>query len=223
MAKPWTKHESTTVFSGVGSYGWSGLQSRAGDSYTEPGLPPGRSIEAVRRRIRRMGNSGARRGAFSVRQLSVETGYNRAQLRRAQSALNQKWMRMGRRGAHLISDEQAQDLVVWLSHDYWNMRKRLYGCRWCSTSVRPHRSSGLCARCVHRYRRRCLELGLPTSLKEQKEILDDTILDCANRAAHGKILENSRRQLDRGLALTEEMLERVATTYERNSDSGVDP
>ena len=206
MADRWTREESLAVFSGVGSYGWSGLMSRT----------IGRSAEAVRLRIRRMSCGGVTRGTYTLNQLVITTGYNRSQLRRAQSALNQKWARMGKRGAHIITDDQAQDIIEWLKHDFWNIKRRLYGCIWCSTSDRPHRSSGLCTRCAHRYRRRCLELGLPTSLKEQKQLVADIILDCANRAAHGKILEEARKQLNEGLALTERLLDWVVTVHETN-------
>jgi hypothetical protein len=48
----------------------------------------------------------------------------------------------------------------------------------------------------------------------------DINLDCANEAAHGKILEESRHQLNSGLALTERLLDWVATVHESNS--GVD-
>lgn len=222
MAQRWTKNEKLTVFSGVGTQGWSVLQRGAGDSYAEPHLPPGRSSEAVRRQIRRMCGSGARRGAISLRRLAQVTGYHPSQLRRAQKALNQAWQRMSKRGTHLITEEQVMDLVAWLLHDFWNAKKRVYCCSWCSTASRPHRSGGLCTRCFFRYRRRCLENGLPASLKQQRQIVNDMFLDCANVEVHAKFLEEAKTRLGKGLALTEGQLEWLVTTYERQDNSGAD-
>jgi len=173
VARPWTSEEKMAVFSGVGTQGWSVLQRGAGDSYDEPHLPPGRSIEAVRRQIRRICGCGARRGAISLHKLAQMTGYHPSQLRRARKALNQSWQRMSKRGAHLISEEQVMDLLAWLSHDFWYAGERLYCCAWCSTSSKPHRSGGLCGRCYFKYRCRSLENGLPASLKEQRNIVND--------------------------------------------------
>jgi hypothetical protein len=215
VARRWTEDEKRAVFDGVGTQGWSVLQRRAGDSYTEPHLPPGRSVEAIRRQIRRMCGSGARRGAITLHRLAQVTGYHPSQLRRAQKALNQSWQRMSKRGFYLISEDQVMDLMAWLVHDFWNAGKRLYCCVWCSTSSRPHRSGGLCGRCFFRYRRKCLENGLPTSLKAQRQLLDH-IVGCNKSGSHAKFLEEARRRLTSGLALTEGLLDWVVLFYERN-------
>lgn len=222
MARRWTTAEKRAVFSGVGTQGWSVLLRKAGDSYREPWLSEGRSVEAVRRQIRRMCGSGARRGSISLRRLSEVTGYCSGQLRRAQGALNQSWQRMSHRGSYLITEEQVSDLVAWLAHDFWSSKKRLYCCLWCSSSSRPHRSGGLCGRCFFKYRRRCLENGLPSSLRQQKEIVDRINLDCVNAKIHAKCLEEAKRQLNAGLALSEGMLDWLVVVYGKENDSGVD-
>lgn len=224
MAQRWTKSEKLAVFNGIGTQGWSVLARGAGDSYSEPHLPPGRSLEAVRRQIRRMAGSGARRGSISLHRLAQVTGYHPSQLRRAQKALNQAWQRMSKRGTHLITEDQVMDLVAWLLHDFWNAKKRVYCCAWCSTSSRPHRSGGLCGRCFFRYRRRCSENGLPTSLKKQRQIVNEMFLDCADADVHAKFLEEAQRRLNQGLALTEGLLDWLVTTYDRRQDnSGIIP
>jgi hypothetical protein len=220
VAQRWTKGEKLAVFNGVGVCGWASLQRGAGDSYEDPDLPEGRSKEAVRRQIRRMAGSGARRGSISLRKLAEVTGYHPSQLRRAQKALNQSWQRMSKRGAHLISEEQVLDIVAWLLHDFWNASKRLYCCIWCSTSSRPHRSGGLCNRCFWKYRRKCLENGIPAALKDQRQIVMGMFLDCAHVDIHGKFLEEARSRLDSGLALTENLLDWLVTTYDRKDNSG---
>lgn len=203
------------MFSGVGTHGWSRLQRAAGDSYREPELPSGRSIEAVRRQIRRMCGSGARRGAFSLRQLAQATGYHPHQLKRAQRALNQSWHRMGRRGAYLISEDQMLDIVAWLAHDFWSTKTRLYCCTWCASSSRLHLSGGLCIRCFSRHRRRCTKAGLPYSLRGLSNVVENLILDCKNEGSHANFLERARRRLGSGLLLTKELLDWMVVAYDR--------
>lgn len=208
MARPWTRKEARAVFSGVGSYGWSWLVAQSG----------GRSLAAVQAKIRRLCSSGARRGAVSLHELARNTGYSRTQLRRAGSALNQKWRRMGPRGAHIITDDQVCEIVTWLQHDFWSKQKRLYGCAWCSTTRREHRALGLCGRCWFRYRRLCSELGLPIGIVEQGRLLKDMeSLTCAGLESHGRFLERARGLLARGVALDVGLLEWLVTAYERES------
>lgn len=208
MARPWTPKEARAVFSGVGSYGWAWLLSQSG----------GRSLAAVQAKIRRLCASGARRGAVSLHELSRKTGYHKTQLRRAGSALNQKWRRMGPRGAHIITDDQVCEILAWLQHDFWNKRKRLYGCAWCSTVRREHRALGLCARCFYKYRRVCSELGLPTGIVDQGRLLSDMVsLTCANADSHARFLEKARASLARGIALDMGLLEWLVTAYEQES------
>lgn len=223
MARRWTTTEKIEVFKRIGSMGWGTLRRCAGHSYLELEMVQRRSVEAVRRQVRRMALSGARRGSISLRELSQSTGYNPEQLRRAQRALNQSWRRMSARGAHLISDDQARDLVAWLQHDFWNSKKKLYGCVWCATSARPHHSGGLCQKCFFRYRRRCLERGFPTSLKQQRRVLSDIILDCADEPVHGRFLEEARQRLNSGLALTETLLDWWVIVHDRNDPVRTDP
>lgn len=209
------------MFSGVGICGWSMLQRKAGDSYDDPSLPPGRSIEAVRRQVRRMCGSGVRRGAISLRKLAEVSRYHPSQLLRARKALNQSWQRMSKRGTYLISEDQVMDLMAWLLHDFWNAKHRLYGCAWCATSSRPHRLGGLCGRCYWRYRRRCLANGIPGSLREQKKLVDRMVLDCANVRVHAKFLEAAQGRLNSGLVLTEELLDWLVTAHERKDSAEI--
>lgn len=206
MARPWTRKEARAVFDGVGSYGWAWLKAQSG----------GRSIAAITSKIRRLCDSGARRGAVSLHHLATSTGYSRTQLRRAASALNQKWRRMGPRGAHIITDEQSVELLGWLQHDFWSKAKRLYGCAWCATAEREHRALGLCGVCFFRYRRRCLELGLPTATVAQGRLLNDMEhLACGVPASHARFLEEARRLNARGIALSVGLLEWLVTVYEQ--------
>ena len=211
MARHWTKAEKQSVFHSVGSYGWSSLQSVAMKSYDKKA--PVRSVAAVKAQVRRMCDSGIKRGSTSLHRLATDTGYTRKQLRRAQKALNQKWIRSSRRGSHLISFDQVQDLVAWLAHDFWAPTKKLYSCLWCSTSTKKHRHGGLCCTCVCTYRRKCLAVGLPASLAVQREILEKVQLSCEDLAVHGKFLEESKRVMRRGLALSRELLDWYAVVY----------
>jgi hypothetical protein len=208
MAKPWTREESRAVFSGVGSYGWAWMVAQSG----------GRSLAAISSKIRRLCGSGARRGALSLHAVAVVTGYNRTQLRRAASALNQKWRRMGPRGAHIITDEQFLEIIDWLQHDFWSKRKRLYGCVWCATERREHKALGLCGVCFFAYRRRCRDLGLPVTRAGQGRLLQDIErLACDLTAAHARFLEEAKSLHARGLALSPGLLDWLVTAYEQES------
>lgn len=146
MARRWTAVETRALIVGLGAYGIAWFQKRAGLSYGYPNAPL-RSIDAVSRRVARV--TGSRRftqGAYTLTALTRRSGYSRGQLRRAQSALNQKWKRTSANGSFLITDEQAEEVLEWLKHDFWTRTRRLYGCVQCGEDKRPPKVWGLCRR-----------------------------------------------------------------------------
>jgi hypothetical protein len=160
-AVPWTKAQEADLCNGVSISGISWFRRHCD-----------RTANAIYAKLRREhGAGGLTRGAYTFWQLARTTGYSRPQLKRAQGALGQKWKRLGPRGAHIITEEQQTELVVWLSHDYWSKKLRRYGCSWCTTETRAAFSVGLCARCYYRHRRRCAKLGLPLTTSGQLAML----------------------------------------------------
>lgn len=198
MARRWSREATNSLLDGVGAFGLEWFRRRGGASYDYPNAPVKRSRAAVYAKAHReFGEGGLTRGVRTLHELSAQTGYTRGQLRRAGHALNQKWKRLGPRGAHLISDEQAEEILTWLQHDFWSKSLHLYACLHCGTSNRPHRAAGLCGRCYYRYRRRCLDLGLPAGLREQVALIlrldkqpgvEAKLLDMSRRLEHGKAL-----------------------------------
>jgi hypothetical protein len=181
--RTWGKAAERELFNGVGISGVDWFKRRCG----------GRSRSAVYQKLRReYGRGGLTRGAYTLHELENGTQYGETQIRRAGAALNQKWKRLGPRGAHLITEEQMREIVAWLGHDFWSKRHHLYGCTWCQTDRRPHRAAGLCERCYHKHRRACVVLCLPTSLAEQAAVL---------RKASGRVNEVVLGRLVSGLAL----------------------
>jgi hypothetical protein len=199
--KPWTKAAERELFNGVGISGLAWFKDRCG----------GRSTAAVYHKLRReFGPGGLTRGAYTLYELERRTGYSETHIRRAGSALNQKWKRLGPRGAHLITEEQMDEIVTWLGHDFWSKTHRLYGCLWCATDKRAHRSVGLCVRCYHRHRRACIKRGLPVTVTSQKDLMRGMAIGRDNSRAHGRFLEKGASRLAAGLALSEEYLDWLA-------------
>lgn len=204
MAQRWSEKAVRSLFNGLGAYGLQWFRRNTGVPHDWPNAPL-RSRSAIYNKIRReYGGGGLTRGIYTRHQLEVATGYNRHHLERARIALNQKWKRTGPRGAYLISEEQAEDIIAWLRKDYWVPGKRLYGCAWCATTKREHKGLGLCARCYYRYRRVCALHGIQPGPDAQLESIGRLeSLDSQNAAAHAKFLERARVQLGRGVALEE--------------------
>jgi hypothetical protein len=73
----------------------------------------------------------------------------------------------------LVTDEQLEEIVLWLRHDYWCVRHRLHFCLWCGTREHASYAAGLCGPCYFQYRRLCLRLGLPTTLEAQRELVTE--------------------------------------------------
>ncbi len=167
----------------------------------------GRSEKAVRAKLQRMvGSASLTRGTWTLRAVCAHTGYHRDQLLRAQRALDQRWKRTKVGGWYLITDEQLDDLVGWLAHDYWCGRHRLYGCASCSGKAQPPASRGLCGRCYGGFRRACVRAELPTDLEGQRAIV-------AHLGDRPKSLAMVKGKLERGLALTSEEIEAIARAY----------
>lgn len=158
MAERWTPQQTKGLLDGVGSFGWTVLQKRAGHSV--PTDAEYRSRDAVRAKMRREFSGGITRGSYSLEQVCEETGYHRTQLKRAMKALGQRWTRTGRGGTFLISAEQVEEMVAWLAHDFWSIQHGLYCCLRCGTESKPHRCMGLCGRCYRKLRRYAKKLGL---------------------------------------------------------------
>lgn len=198
--EPWDEAEIRVLFDGIGISGVAWFKSRCG-----------RSRKAVYNKALRMyGQGGLTRGSFTLHEICETTGYNYSHIRRAQAALNQKWKRLGPRGAHLVTEEQLRDILEWLKHDFWSKSKKLYGCQWCTTTTRPHVGRGLCSRCYYRHIYLCERLGLPVSGLKQIALLRKALRqDCANLEAHGTFIQEAMARLQSGLALSENDLERV--------------
>lgn len=75
----------------------------------------GRSVEACRLRVHKLtGRSSSRRGIYSQSQLARETGYNRADIRRAAAALN-IMTRAQRNQAWRINEDQRERILDYLA------------------------------------------------------------------------------------------------------------
>ena len=162
MARRWSRHETQAFLDGIGTAGIAWLRRRGGAAYGWPHAPKERSRAAVYQKARRLyGGGGVTRGAYSVRAACRLSGYDRSHLRRAQLALAQKWRRTTPGGRYLIYEDQLDDVLAWLAHDYWSKRHRLHVCLWCGLGVRPHKAAGLCVRCCDRYFTGLARAGLP--------------------------------------------------------------
>lgn len=203
-SKRWSKEELQALLNGIGAYGIKWFQKRTQAPNDWPNAPQHRSVAAIYAQARRQhGPGGLTRGALTLRELSLNTGYGRSQLLRAREALHQKWKRLGPRGDHIITEEQAEEVLEWLKHDYWDKDKRLYCCLWCQTEKRPPHGQGLCGRCYFRYRRRLMKYGLPTNphvLNEKVVALAEN-LEGDKSNGHGRVLETVAHRLGRGHAL----------------------
>ena len=184
----WTKQEEYALLQGVSIYGIEWFQRKTG-----------KSLDAVVSKARRLyGSSSLTRGAYTLRGAVRSTGYDVKQLRRAQSALRQKWKRTSPRGSFLIYEEQLEELVSWLKTDYWSGQHRLYCCLWCDTENRPHYSLGLCRRCYYRYTQRLYRGGFPFSCKKLLGVVRQIL-----KSIDARFLVDAESHLARGRALTE--------------------
>lgn len=201
----WTKEQEMDLFNGVSISGISWFERHCG-----------RTRDAIKAKLRReYGEGGFTRGAYTFWELARVTGYSRCQLKRAQNALGQKWKRLGPRGAHIITEEQLEELVAWLAHDYWSATLRRYGCAWCATERRRHTGGGLCERCYYRHRRLCIRLGLPTTFAEQLVLIRKNQRSGGDKAGvSGKVMREAVARLEAGLALTEADLDWLALWVE---------
>lgn len=206
MARRWSKKESRSLLLGAGAFGIGWLRKKTGPSYDWKNAPKHRSYRAVISRARRMGLGGFTRGTRSLAKLCRETGYDRTQLLRAMTALNQKWKRTGSHGCFLITDDQIDELLEWLKHDFWAKSKHLYSCCWCSGVKRPHLMLGLCNHCFWKYRKMCLALRVPSGVKQQKGLVV-RLRSMRIQPQERKFLERVAWRLGRKLALERSQLE----------------
>jgi hypothetical protein len=205
-AKRWGKEAIKALFNGIGSYGISWFQQRSDAPYDLEHGPKKRSRQAVYKKAQReFGKGGLTRGAYTLEELQNNTGYNREQILRARDACKQKWKRLGPRGDHLITEEQVEEILEWLKHDYWSKVHRLYCCRRCTTDSAPHYGAGLCERCYFRYRRDLERRGLPTSTRALKAKIRS--LDIGKSGEHGTFLDKVVRDLERGVSLDDASLD----------------
>ena len=135
--------------------------------------------------------------------METETGYHATQLRRAAKALNQRWVRTANGGTYLITAEQLEECVVWLSHDYWCSSLELYGCTKCGTDTRPHRQGGLCLPCFRKMTRYARKLGLPYSAQK---LVDLVHVQRTLRPKHARMLDSLQAKLSLGKLLDSESL-----------------
>lgn len=152
LPAPWTDGQKRALRDFIGVAGWTVIRRKCG----------GRSRQAVLSMVRReLGGGGITRGSYSLAEAMRETGYSRTQLERASAALNQRWLRTGRKGVFLITGDQLEDMAGWLRHDYWSKSLRIYCCLQCGTVDRPHHTFGLCRSCHGRLGRVARRYGVP--------------------------------------------------------------
>ena len=174
--KKWSAEDSREVMLGIGAYGVAWFERKSG-----------RSRDAIYSHLRRNYGCALGRGTYSLDQAARNTGYAKSQLLRARDAMGQRWKRLSATGTHLITEEQVDDLVVWLGHDYWCKKYRLYACITCGEKVKPPKAHGRCSSCYFRARRRFAAHNLPFS---KEGILD-----------HIRILRRNADQKDRDLLI----------------------
>lgn len=205
-AKRWGKKARDALFNGIGAYGLAWFQKRSDAPYDESEGPQKRSRMAIyKKSFREFGPGGLTRGSYTLHELQKTTGYNREQFIRAREACKQKWKRTGPGGDHLITEEQVEEILEWLKHDYWSKAHRLYCCRRCTTDRRTHYGAGLCERCYFKYRRSLERRGLPTSIQALAVKLKS--LEVGKSENHGKFLDRICSDLERGFALDDECLD----------------
>ena len=190
--KPWSKSQEKFLFDGVSISGkkWFVRHCKKTES-------------AVYSKLSRdYGKGGLTRGSYTLWELSRDTGYSRTQLRRAQSALGQKWKRLGPVGAHLITEEQKSELVVWLSHDYWSVTHRKYSCVWCASSNRRVEGRGLCVRCYAGHRRWCDLHGIYSTGEGQFQWAKKIAVELGEKTGKSSRMRELVDRLGSGVALT---------------------
>ena len=221
--KAWTKEEIRNLWNAVGSYSVAWIRRRTEQPYLYPNAPAQRSVMAVYKKTHReLGDGGLTRGSWTLARLGAYTGYNRSQIMRAQRALRQRWQRLGPRGWYLITQEQVEEIIGWLVHDYWSAKHRLYGCAWCTTERLKLKGSGLCVRCFWKHRRLCIRLGLPTRLAEQFEVVTRLRELATDAVEHGRFLERVGSRIAAGVALEPAELRELARTRNSVRSEGAD-
>jgi hypothetical protein len=185
--KSWTKEEELKLLEGAGTHSLAWLAKSTG-----------RSRSAVQSKLYSWGfRGGLSRGSYSLYQASKETGYNRAQLKRAAHALGQQWRRLSRTGKFMITDDQLWEMLDWLKTDYWCKKHHLYACIWCGAKKRAHRAYGLCDGCFWKYAKSLGRLDLPVSCM----CLIKELVNRLNLKKEARIYAAIRKNLDRGLAI----------------------
>ncbi len=194
--RAWTKKEDRALMDGIGVFSIAWFRKQAGRTGSYQSAPY-RSRDAIYRHARKLiGPGGLKRGTHSLRQASLETGYNRAQIIRAQQALGQKWKRLSPRGDYLITFEQLDEIVGWLRTGYWCVELRLYGCVNCGDDRKPTRGNGQCPKCYWRLRNLAKKSGIPTRLS----LLRAFVQSLDDQRAQMRLI---REYLERGWGLTE--------------------
>lgn len=196
----WSKAETKALLDGLGAYGldWFVRRTKSGNKWA---VTPHRSVAAVYAKIlQEYGPGGLTRGAYTLNAVIEYSGYSRTQILRAQKALKQKWRRTSARGSYLISDEQLEDILEWLKHDYWCSQKRLYACVWCTGEAKRHYALGLCNACYFRYRRFCDDLDVPHCCKKMRKLVAALRKALPAEGPHATLLENLEKMLKRGIA-----------------------
>jgi hypothetical protein len=151
MNKYWTKKEELNLLQGIGANSVKWLCKKSG----------GRSPSSLYHKLARIGyNGGFTRGTYTLRELMEFTGYSESQLKRAAKSCAQKWRRTSSKGSFVITEDQMEELCIWLGKDFWSKRHKLYRCLWCGTQKENHYSLGLCLSCYNEYHRLLYLLGL---------------------------------------------------------------
>lgn len=205
----WTPKEDRALLDGVGTFALNWFRKKSGKTHVYPNSPD-RTRKAIYYRAGIVnGKGGLTRGTYTLRQATTDTGYAKEQLQRAQSALGQKWKRLSRRGSFMITLEQLEEMCEWLKQDYWCKKLRLYSCVNCGSNRHASRGQGLCKKCYFKIRRLAKSLRLPDRVDSLIELIMSS-LDSTPQEVRG-FLENARRQLERGWALTENQIRQLAS------------
>jgi hypothetical protein len=112
---------------------------------------------------------------------------------------------LGPKGVYLLTDEQVEDILEWLKHDFWSKALRLYACVWCGTQTKPHKGAGLCSSCYWKHRRYCAAQGIPESVEAQCVWVEQA-LESEWSASESNFLETAKIRLLSGKSLSPEQL-----------------
>ena len=126
-----------------------------------------RTVAACTKKMLKLtGTRSIKRGKYTQRQLAEECGFQYRQIRWAVEKLGLKVKqprkkrenKAGKRkrpwdnSAWLISEEQAEQIIYWLTRPRWERTNTYECCTVCGSSEEDHKAKGVCRRCYSRIR-----------------------------------------------------------------------